>query len=84
MFQPVIKWTGSKRSQTTEILKHFPREMDTYYEPFVGGGSIMRALLESDIKVNRIVCSDINNDLIRLWQDIKDYPQELADRYKEL
>lgn len=84
MFPPVIKWTGSKRSQAAEILKHFPREMDTYYEPFVGGGSIMRALLESDVKVNRIVCSDINNDLIRLWQDIKDYPQQLADRYEEL
>lgn len=84
MFPPVIKWTGSKRSQAAEILKHFPREMDTYYEPFVGGGSIMRALLESDVKVNRIVCSDINGDLIRLWQEIKDYPQELADRYEEL
>lgn len=84
MFPPVIKWTGSKRSQAAEILKHFPREMDTYYEPFVGGGSIMRALLESDVKVNRIVCSDINNDLIRLWQEIKDYPQQLADRYEEL
>ena len=84
MFSPVIKWTGSKRSQATEILKHFPKRITTYYEPFVGGGSIMRALMESDIEVNRIVCSDINGDLIALWQQIKDYPHELADRYEEL
>ena len=84
MFAPVIKWTGSKRSQATEILKHFPKRIATYYEPFVGGGSIMRALMESDIEVNRIVCSDINGDLIALWQQIMDYPLELADRYEEL
>ena len=83
-FSPVIKWTGSKRSQATEILKHFPREMDTYYEPFVGGGSIMRALLESDIKVNRVVCSDINSDLIRLWMDIKNQPDKLIVGYNNL
>lgn len=39
-FKPVIKWSGSKRSQSDEILKHFPNEIDTYFEPFVGGGSI--------------------------------------------
>ena len=84
MFEPVIKWTGSKRSQATEVLRHFPKRIATYYEPFVGGGSIMRALMESDIEVNRIVCSDINGDLIALWKQIMDYPQELADRYEEL
>lgn len=84
MFSPVIKWTGSKRSQATEILKYFPKRIATYYEPFLGGGSIMRALMESDIEVNRIVCSDINADLISLWHEIMDYPHQLADRYEEL
>lgn len=36
-FQPVIKWTGSKRSQTEEIIKHFPNKINTYYEPCCGG-----------------------------------------------
>lgn len=84
MFAPVIKWTGSKRSQTSEILQHFPARIDTYYEPFLGGGSVIRALAESDIKVNRMVCSDINADLIALWRQVKQYPQQLADRYEEL
>ena len=84
MFQPVIKWTGSKRSQVAEIIKCFPDTIDTYYEPFLGGGSVLRALIESGRKVNRIVCSDINADLIALWMDIKNHPVELADRYEEL
>ena len=38
--QPVIKWSGSKRSQAEKIISYFPN-YDTYYEPFIGGGSIM-------------------------------------------
>lgn len=34
-FKPIIKWSGSKRSQSEEIIKRFPKEIKTYYEPFV-------------------------------------------------
>lgn len=83
-FSPVIKWSGSKRSQADEIIARFPKRIKTYYEPFLGGGSIMRAVMQSDIQVDRFVCSDKNGDLIQLWQHIKEYPEELADRYEEL
>jgi len=84
MFQPVIKWSGSKRSQANEIIKYFPSEIDTYYEPFCGGASVLRALLESEIKVNKYVCSDLNNGLIELWNKIKYSPNEVADHYEKL
>lgn len=85
-FQPVIKWSGSKRSQAEEILKYFPTEIDTYYEPFVGGASVLRALLDNSdrIKVKHYVCSDINEGLIGLWNDIKKYPKQVSDHYREL
>lgn len=83
-FKSVIKWSGSKRSQCDEIISHFPKEIDTYYEPFVGSGSVMRCLLESDIKVNHYVCSDLNKDLINLWNCIKDDPQSVATHYENL
>ena len=85
MFQPVIKWSGSKRSQCENIIKYFPKEMDTYYEPFCGGASVCRALMESkDHKVNKFVCSDLNRDLINLWNAVKNRPKEVADYYKIL
>ena len=65
--QPVIKWSGSKRSQAEKIISYFP-DYDTYYEPFIGGGSIMY-----HIKGKR-VCSDICNPLIDLWQIIQNNP----------
>lgn len=82
MFKPVIKWSGSKRSQVNEILKYFPKEIDTYYEPFCGGASVLRGLLDSDIKVNSYVCSDISKPLIDLWNEIKNNPKELCDYYE--
>ena len=81
-FQPVIKWSGSKRSQSEEIIKRFPKEISTYYEPFVGGGSVLFQLMNSDIKVNNYICSDINKDLIDLWNMIKNKPNFLCDCYK--
>lgn len=81
LFQPVIKWSGSKRSQAREIVNSFPNEIDKYYEPFVGGGSVMRALLESDIKINEVICSDLNEDLINLWKVIKDNPDKVISEY---
>jgi len=84
MFQPVIKWTGSKRSQAESIITHFPQKINTYHEPFLGSGSMMRAVMESGIEVNEYRLSDINADLIRLWQDIQKNPGQLADGYEQL
>lgn len=42
MFQPVIKWSDSKRPIAQDIVDLFPREMNNYYEPFCGGASVMR------------------------------------------
>lgn len=82
-FQPAIKWSGSKRSQSELIVKEFPKVIDTYYEPFCGGCSIlMELMLDESIKVNKYVCSDLNNDLISLWKEIKFNPLKVYEEYK--
>lgn len=84
MFQPVIKWSGSKRSQCQNIINYFPKEINTYYEPFCGGASVLRGLLESDIKVKQYVCSDLNEGLIELWKLIKEDPVSVSNHYEKL
>lgn len=84
MFEPAVKWSGSKRSQAKEIVENLPKKINTYYEPFCGGCSVLRQLLNSDIKVNEYICSDINKDLINLWNKIKENPYELALNYENL
>ena len=57
-FQPIVKWTGTKRLQSNEIIKYFPNYIDTYYEPFCGSCSVLfRLLNEPSIQVNNFVCS---------------------------
>ena len=80
----MIKWSGSKRSQAEEIIKVFPKTIRTYYEPFVGGGSVVRRLLSTDIHVENYICSDLNGDLIDLWNLIKEQPLLLADAYEDM
>src|SRR3954464_14005568 len=80
----LLKWTGSKRRQARRIVEHFPRKIATYYEPFVGGGSVLYELLGSDIQVDRIECGDTCVPLIELWQVVRDDPEGLVRRYAEM
>jgi len=86
---PIIKWTGSKRFQASSIVDKFPKEINTYYECFIGGGSVLGELMErmlstESIKVNKIVCIDINEDLIGIWKLVRDNPEKLIDGYESL
>jgi DNA adenine methylase len=81
-FNPAIKWSGSKRAQSTEILSFITKDKyDIYYEPFCGGCSVLFQILHSHIKFNRYVCSDINLDLINLWNEIKNNPETIIENY---
>jgi DNA adenine methylase len=75
--QPVIKWSGSKRV-VAEQLAEFFQPARTYYEPFVGGGSMMPFS-----KSNKGKASDIIPELISLWNEIKDNPEKVSVAYAE-
>lgn len=83
-FEPAIKWSGSKRSQASKIIQHMPKEIDTLYEPFCGGCNVSFRAVHSDIKINKIICSDINKDLIDLWNEIKNNPTKLLEDYTKM
>ena len=87
---PFIKWSGSKRKQAPYIVSQFPREIETYYECFLGGASVLHELLneiyKGNIKCKHIICSDINYDLIYIWNLLKgkDTREELYNFYCNL
>lgn len=85
-FQPVIKWSGSKRSQSEALVSKIDKtkEYGTYYEPFCGGCSMLFQLLHSDIKFERYECSDLNKGLIDLWNLIKTNPKLVSNKYREM
>jgi DNA adenine methylase len=76
-FVPAIKWSGSKRSQVSTILKYIP-SFDKYYEPFIGGGSVAYA-----VEPQEGICGDNYSPLIEFWNKVKNEPDEFADSYSE-
>lgn len=39
--KPFVKWAGGKRQIIDKLKEYVPKEFDTYYEPFVGGGALL-------------------------------------------
>lgn len=83
MNTPLIKWTGSKRPIAAKITSYFPKEIETYYEPFVGGGSVFFQLLKDNANVKKFKLSDKNDSLINILTTVKDKPQELILSYND-
>ncbi len=73
---PILKWAGGKRQIIGELTDRLPPYFYTYREPFLGGGALFFKLCELRGAV-RSVISDINPDLIALYQIIRDQKDEL-------
>jgi len=80
--KPFLKWVGGKTQIIEQVIKRFPSTIDNYYEPFLGGGSVLLAFLHrvqlGEITISgKIVASDINYALIQLYKSIQTNPNEL-------
>ena len=83
--KPFLKWVGGKTQIIDKVISSFPKEMNSYYEPFLGGGSVLLALLSSDIKImGDIYASDLNPNLIGLYINVQLHVDELITEVKIL
>ena len=61
---PIVKWSGGKRDELSQILPHVP-VFTRYIEPFIGGGAVYFHLNPTDA-----VIADVHEDLIALYKTI--------------
>jgi len=71
--KPFIKWAGGKQALTRQLIQYFPTDIDTYYEPFIGGGSIFFG-----IAAKKAVIADYNTWLVDTYNAIKKNWREVA------
>ena len=71
MARPFLKWAGGKTQLLPQLLAAVPAEIDTYYEPFLGGAALFFALEEKGA-FERAVLADINPDLINAYTQVRD------------
>jgi len=80
--KPFLKWVGGKTQMINHIINKVPKEINNYYEPFLGGGSVLFAILSLQslghitIKNNIYAC-DINHALINTYKHVQQNNNEL-------
>ena len=78
--EPLLKWAGGKRQILPELKKIITPELldgHKYFEPFVGGGALVFAL-----EHNNVVINDSNEELINVYDVVKNNPSELIKLLK--
>ena len=80
--KPYLKWAGGKSQIINQLLNIFPKKINNYHEIFLGGGSVLFALLSlkklgSIIIEGKIFASDINKGLIGTYLNIQNNKDSL-------
>ena len=87
--KPFLKWVGGKTQILDTILSKVPKEMNNYHEPFVGGGSVLLAVLSmkerGDIKIKgHIYAYDLNKGLINVYKHIQNNKDDLFNQIETI
>ena len=73
-----IKWNGNKSQHINKFIQYIPEFSGTYIEPFVGSGAMLLKL-----EPEKWIINDINKDLINVWKDVKNSPEEIIEYFEE-
>ena len=78
----LLKWIGNKQRFAHEIASYFPKDVKTYFEPFLGSGAVLAAL-----QPPCAVGSDVFGPLMDIWKTLSRAPEEVirwyTERYRE-
>ena len=82
--KPFLKWVGGKTQIINKIISKLPKEINNYHELFLGGGSVLLAVLslqkQNKITIkNKIYAYDINTNLINVYKNIQNNKEELYE-----
>lgn len=77
--KPLLKWVGGKSKILNNISNLFPNECENYYEPFLGGGSVLLHVISCKKIRGKIYANDLNTHLIDFYKSVRDNPEELYE-----
>lgn len=86
--RPFLKWVGGKGQSIPRLDANFPqslnlKEIETYIEPFIGGGAVFFHIAQNYYVPRKIIC-DTNPDLIIAYRTVQKKPRQLANFLGEL
>jgi DNA adenine methylase len=83
--RPVVKWAGGKAKLAERLVAWMPEKIETYVEPFCGGGAVFFRLAgEQPRRFDRAILADKNEHLIALYTAIQTRVDELIEALGKL
>lgn len=83
--KPFVKWAGGKSGLITSLIPFIPKNFNSYFEPFVGGGALFFYLKNQKIlNSKKIYINDKNSQLINAYKQIKINPHEILEELEIL
>ncbi len=88
--RPFLKWAGGKGQLIEEIDARLPKreieagEIDTYVEPFAGGGAVFFHVAQNYNEIERFYLFDVNEDLVNCYNAVKENVGTLIDQLSAL
>ena len=87
--KPILKWVGGKTQMIDKIMEKIPKEFNNYHELFIGGASVLLAVLslQKQNKINirgKIYAYDINNILIHFYKNLQQHKDELYEIFESI
>jgi DNA adenine methylase len=76
--KPFLKWAGGKTQLLEELRKRVPASFGRYFEPFIGGGALFFSL-----QPEYACISDINPELINVYEVVRDVPEDLLQHLQQ-
>lgn len=81
--KPFIKWAGGKTQLLPFIRLKYPKKIERYCEPFIGGGAVFFDII-STFQPEEILVNDINARLINAYQQLKNNSDNLISELLKL
>ena len=77
--KPLFIWAGGKNKMLKHYLPIMPEKVETYVEPFFGGGAMFVHIVQN-YKPKNLVINDVNKDIIRVYNSIKNNLPEFTEK----
>jgi len=77
-----VKWAGGKGQLLEQFEPLFPKKFTRYLEPFVGSGAVFFYIIQK-FKPEEIIISDINEELINVYNIVKNDVERLIVELKQ-
>ncbi len=81
--KPFIKWAGGKSQLLNEIREKYPKKIEKYCEPFVGGGAVLLDVL-ANFQPTEVLINDINSELVNTYCQVKTNVENLIEQLSNL